>query len=233
MRHLGMEQPNMTRECLWLTGRQGTVYVTNSGLSLVCDFVIFSIPVAMITLLKLSRSRKIMLAFVLMPGVVVIGISVTRLYLCVVGQWATDGSWYYNPQLAIEVAEIGGTLIALSIPGLKPLFALWYESMRTSVGSTFRRTEEVDLERTGPTGGTTKVELSRRKSSWMKDVRELNRVQTSVNAENSITRGSTRGSSRASDDELLHSKDIVVQMEFEQSSSPLGVSHPRLSPPRT
>jgi len=73
--------------------RQGTVYVTNSGLSLVCDLVVFSIPAAMITLLKLSHGRKVMLALLLMPGVAVIGISVARLYLCVVGQWASDGSW--------------------------------------------------------------------------------------------------------------------------------------------
>lgn len=48
-------------------------------------------------------------------------ISVIRLYLVVEGQWLTDGSWFYDPMLAIENAEIGGTLIALSIPGLKPL----------------------------------------------------------------------------------------------------------------
>ena len=31
-------------------------------------------------------------------------------------------SWFYNPLLAVEVAEIGATLIALSVPGVKPLF---------------------------------------------------------------------------------------------------------------
>jgi hypothetical protein len=30
-------------------------------------------------------------------------------------------SWSYNPMLAVEAAEIGATLIALSVPGLKPL----------------------------------------------------------------------------------------------------------------
>lgn len=42
------------------------------------------------------------------------------------GQWVTDGSWYYDPMLAIETSEIGGTLIALSVPGLKPLFGSWF-----------------------------------------------------------------------------------------------------------
>ena len=31
-------------------------------------------------------------------------------------------SWAYNPMLAVEVSEIGATLIALSVPGIKPLF---------------------------------------------------------------------------------------------------------------
>jgi hypothetical protein len=39
------------------------------------------------------------------------------------GQWLVDGTWFYNPMLAIENAEIGGTLIALSVPGLKPMFS--------------------------------------------------------------------------------------------------------------
>ena len=94
---------------------QGVVYVTNSSLSLVCDFVIFSIPIAIISNLKLSKERKIMLAFVLLPGTLVIIVSCVRLYLCVVGQWRDDGSWYYDPQVATEVAEISGTLIALSV----------------------------------------------------------------------------------------------------------------------
>jgi hypothetical protein len=51
----------------------------------------------------------------------VIVISTIRLYLVVQGQWLADGSWFYDPMLAIENAEIGGTLITLSMPGLKPL----------------------------------------------------------------------------------------------------------------
>jgi hypothetical protein len=47
----------------------GTVYVTNSGLSLVCDMVLFTIPIAIISLLQGSVSKKIKLSFVLLPGV--------------------------------------------------------------------------------------------------------------------------------------------------------------------
>lgn len=50
----------------------GIVYLVNSSLSLVCDLVIFTIPAAMIKMLRLSRQRKICLSFVLLPGVLVI-----------------------------------------------------------------------------------------------------------------------------------------------------------------
>lgn len=55
-----------------------------------------------------------------MPSVIVI--SAVRVWLVVVGQWAADGSWAYNPMLCVENAEISSTLIALSVPALKPLF---------------------------------------------------------------------------------------------------------------
>jgi hypothetical protein len=47
----------------------GTVYSVNSGLSLVCDILLFTIPIFMIHSLNISRRRKIHLSFVLLPGV--------------------------------------------------------------------------------------------------------------------------------------------------------------------
>lgn len=47
----------------------GTVYVTNSGLSLFCDLVIFIIPAAIISVVKRSTAGKIKLSLVLFPGV--------------------------------------------------------------------------------------------------------------------------------------------------------------------
>jgi hypothetical protein len=58
----------------------------------------------------------------------------------VVGQWAADGSWYYDPMLAIETSEIGGTLIALSIPALKPLFGNLFSHIKTYSSSRGDRT---------------------------------------------------------------------------------------------
>ncbi|GLA78880.1 hypothetical protein AtubIFM55763_001043 [Aspergillus tubingensis] len=51
----------------------------------------------------------------------VLVISCVRLWLVIVGQWSPDGSWAYDPMLAIETSEVGGTLIALSIPAMESL----------------------------------------------------------------------------------------------------------------
>ena len=75
-----------------------------------------------------------------LTNVSVIGISIARLILVVKGQWDADESWTYDPMLAIETSEIGGTLIALSVPGLKPLFDKLLSRRRsdTNASSTFQ-----------------------------------------------------------------------------------------------
>ncbi|KAF5022894.1 hypothetical protein F66182_5054 [Fusarium sp. NRRL 66182] len=100
----------------------GLVYSVNSSVSLVCDLLLFGIPIVMLRVLEMPRKRKIQLACILLPGISVIAISIARLVLVIEGQWQQDMSWAYNPMLAIEVSEIGATLIALSVPGVKPLF---------------------------------------------------------------------------------------------------------------
>lgn len=77
----------------------------------------------------------------------VLAISSVRIYFVVVGQWSSDGSWAYNPMLAIETSEIGGTLIALSIPALKPLFGSWFSHIKAD---TSRPTQQLNgLQRSG------------------------------------------------------------------------------------
>ncbi|KAF7717524.1 Uncharacterized protein PECH_005452 [Penicillium ucsense] len=100
----------------------GLVYSVNSGVSLACDVMMFIIPGILIHRLHISSRQKVQLSIVMFPGVLVIVISAIRVWLVVEGQWATDGSWAYNPMLCVENAEISGTLIALSVPALKPLF---------------------------------------------------------------------------------------------------------------
>ncbi|CEI62626.1 hypothetical protein FVEN_g5155 [Fusarium venenatum] len=100
----------------------GLVYSVNSSVSLICDFLLFGIPIVMLRVLEMPKKRKIQLGCILLPGISVIAISIARLVLVIEGQWNMDMSWAYNPMLVIEVSEIGATLIALSVPGFKPLF---------------------------------------------------------------------------------------------------------------
>ncbi|UNI17962.1 hypothetical protein JDV02_004265 [Purpureocillium takamizusanense] len=100
----------------------GLVYSVNSSVSLLCDLLLFGIPLAMLRILEMPRKRKVQLGCILLPGIAVIAISITRLVLVILGQWQTDMSWSYNPMLGVETSEIGATLIALSVPGVKPLF---------------------------------------------------------------------------------------------------------------
>lgn len=47
----------------------GLVYSVNSSVSLLCDLLLFGIPVAMLKILEMSRKRKIQLACILLPGI--------------------------------------------------------------------------------------------------------------------------------------------------------------------
>ncbi|KAK0260418.1 hypothetical protein LTR35_018007 [Friedmanniomyces endolithicus] len=100
--------------------------------------VLLAIPVSLTTRLKVDSATKSRLFLVLMPGLLVVAISCTRMYLEIVGQWEVDESWSYDPLLAVEVSEIGSTMVALSIPALKPMFGSLFASFnRTSVSSAY------------------------------------------------------------------------------------------------
>lgn len=59
-------QPEFPRfNCL----QWGVVYCVNSGVSLLCDLMIFGIPIAMLWTLEMTRKKKIQLASILLPGV--------------------------------------------------------------------------------------------------------------------------------------------------------------------
>jgi hypothetical protein len=137
-------------ECL----QWGVVYVTNSAISLFCDLALFTIPAVIIKELKIDTRDKLKLASIMMPGLLVIGLSSVRMYLVIVGQWEVsfpvkveltmwiltwvgfdiqpDQSWSYNGLLTIEVAEIGSTLVALSVPALKPFFGKFFTFLDTT-----------------------------------------------------------------------------------------------------
>ena len=141
----------------------GIVYLTNSAISLTNDMILFTIPAFIIYGLQTNMKRKVALSLVLFPGVLVVAISCVRLYLVVKGQFDVDQSWVYSPMLAIENAEIGLTLIALCVPGLKPLFLHYFSVIReTMAGKTGASTSP---DSTGMKGSNANRRSSRMMSS--------------------------------------------------------------------
>ncbi|KFX87167.1 hypothetical protein V490_08480 [Pseudogymnoascus sp. VKM F-3557] len=122
-------------ECLpWVI-----LYATNSSISILSDLVLFIIPIVIIVKLKATTKRKLILSAVLLPGVLVIIISIFRLWIVIQSNGVfVDTSWVYGPQLVIECAEVGSTIIALSIPGLKPLFQNWFTLFNLQLKSSSR-----------------------------------------------------------------------------------------------
>ncbi|KAE8143922.1 hypothetical protein BDV38DRAFT_4623 [Aspergillus pseudotamarii] len=145
----------------------GLVYSVNSGVSLTCDVLMFIIPTILIKELHVSLKRKAQLSLVMFPGVLVIIISAVRVYFVAVGQWADDGSWAYNPMMAIENAEIAGTLTALSVPALKPVFGNIFTHLTEYTLSTRNRSNMKSQSK--PTSGLrSRARDSKRLLSWSK-----------------------------------------------------------------
>lgn len=88
--------------------------------------------------------------FLLLTGIYcsVVHISAARLVLVIKGQWDADESWTYNPMLGVETGEIGGTLIALSVPALKIIF----DRLRGNTPST--DSSETPYRKTGSSRST-------------------------------------------------------------------------------
>ncbi|KAM3453403.1 hypothetical protein MY3296_003811 [Beauveria thailandica] len=177
-------QPEFKRfQCL----QWGLVYSVNSSVSLLCDLLIFGIPIAMLWTLEMNRRRKIQLASILLPGILVIAISIARLILVIRGQWEADMSWEYNPMLGVEVAEIGATLIALSVPGVKPVFdrfVLGKKNTGETSGSTGHRKQNKTTD-----SGATKLGTLRQRSEHLasRDEMVAPNYETAVSAGNNIS----------------------------------------------
>ncbi|KAM4067088.1 hypothetical protein HRG_001087 [Hirsutella rhossiliensis] len=99
------------------------VYSTISGISLACDFLLFGLPVAMLKILDMPRKQMVQLACILLPGLVVVGISCGRVALVVFygNEEPRTFKFAFLRLLIVEVSEVSATLIALSIPGVKPM----------------------------------------------------------------------------------------------------------------
>lgn len=117
------------------------------------------------------------------------------------GLVAIDISWPYGPMLAIESAEIGATMIALSVPALKPLF-----------GSSFTKFTNSYESRSKSTRNGNSVALSGRLGHSHKGLKDgsaignLNPYQQA--ASETTIRGGRGNQLTGSDDDLLVGSDV-------------------------
>lgn len=78
----------------------GLVYSVNSSISLVCDLLLFGIPLAMLKMLEMPRKRKVQLALILLPGIRLVSRPVA--YILVGAELGTDMDmlvWLVSPFL--------------------------------------------------------------------------------------------------------------------------------------
>ncbi|KAJ5355911.1 hypothetical protein N7517_010520 [Penicillium concentricum] len=186
----------------------GLVYSVNSALSLACDLLMFVIPAALIKGLHVSLEKKIKLSIVMFPGVFVIVISAVRVWLVAVGQWNSDGSWAYNPMMCVENAEIAATLVALSVPALKPVFGNLFAHL-TEYTSSHTRTRSTKLHSLGHSktigsGAVSSNRDSKRLINWSKigkDDYEMMPSEVSVSRD---IRGGSSGSDGSRKEKKKH-----------------------------
>ncbi|KAK0625862.1 hypothetical protein B0T14DRAFT_471319 [Immersiella caudata] len=103
--------------------------VFNAGVSLLCGGLVFAIPLGLVWLGgfggRMQGQKADGFKGVLMMGALTTGISLLRLSLARQNAVSLDPSWEYGPALAVQGAEVGMTLIAISLPGVGPLWDGW------------------------------------------------------------------------------------------------------------
>ncbi|KAJ5782306.1 hypothetical protein N7457_004080 [Penicillium paradoxum] len=181
----------------------GLVYSVNSALSLACDLLMFGIPAVLIKGLHISMEKKIKLSIVMFPGVFVIVISAVRVWLVVAGQWKADGSWFYNPLMCVENAELAATLIALSVPALKPVCGNLFAHL-TEYTSSHTLSRSAKLQSRGNSknlcsGAVSSTADNKRLLNWSKVGKDDYEMMASEVLVSRDIRGNSRGSDRSGD----------------------------------
>ncbi|PHH91416.1 hypothetical protein CDD83_559 [Cordyceps sp. RAO-2017] len=127
-----------------------------STISFVSDLLLFSLPVAMLRALPhMPRKQKMQLACILLPGFAVVGISISLMPIIVrmhyfQNERQLDMNLYQefiktNVLLyLLQNLEISAMLIAISLPGLKPLVDKYCHEAR-SVARLVRRKERPEM----------------------------------------------------------------------------------------
>ncbi|KAK4162845.1 hypothetical protein QBC43DRAFT_320571 [Cladorrhinum sp. PSN259] len=129
-----------------------SVYWTHAGLNIVTDFLIFTLPLTVISKIRTSRPEKICLVVVFLLAFSVCIISLVRAVLLAVAIKADRGDvlWYAASTANWNTSEINIAIICACLTTMKPIVVRFFPGLSASpYGSTLSDEEDISGAR-GP-----------------------------------------------------------------------------------
>ncbi|KAJ6184183.1 hypothetical protein N7519_005484 [Penicillium mononematosum] len=128
------------------------VFIPTSVLTLICDSLVLLLPMNIVFSLQAKLARKLALALVLFylslsQSRSVNSQSIERPFAL---QHPDDATWYFSVVMVWSTTEISNAIIALSLPALRALFAVWSKNRSTMHHSEIDNTGTIGLESIHP-----------------------------------------------------------------------------------
>ncbi|KAH6688256.1 hypothetical protein F5X68DRAFT_260772 [Plectosphaerella plurivora] len=116
---IGVIVPSMATKCLETL----PVWYFSSGMSMATDIVIFAVPIPSVLKLQLRMKQRIIVLGIFCLGFFVCIISIYRMFTLKAGVISTDPSWENIGAAIWSCIEVNVSIIASTLPTLRPLVA--------------------------------------------------------------------------------------------------------------
>ncbi|KZL74434.1 integral membrane protein [Colletotrichum incanum] len=126
-----------------------SIWYFSSAMSLATDFMIFCIPLPSVLKLQLPNKQKVMLFCIFCLGFSVCIISVYRIFTLRAAVYSEDPPWDNIGAAIWSAIELNTSIIAASLPTIRPLLAKWLPG--AGLSSAHNKTSEYN--RYGPSSG--------------------------------------------------------------------------------
>ncbi|KAK3903666.1 hypothetical protein C8A05DRAFT_32607 [Staphylotrichum tortipilum] len=126
------------------------IWYVMAGVNVVTDFIVFSMPIPVISSLHLPTKQKILLLVVFTLGIFPCGVSIYRIRTLAAAADSTDPTWDNADAAAFSFLELSVGVIAVCLPTLRPILM---KAMPRIFGSLLRSGHGHSGGGTGPSGG--------------------------------------------------------------------------------
>ncbi|GKT44836.1 uncharacterized protein ColSpa_05017 [Colletotrichum spaethianum] len=126
-----------------------SIWYFSSSMSLATDFMIFCIPLPSVLRLQLPKKQKGMLFCIFCMGFTVCIISAYRMFTLRAAVYSEDPLWDNIGAAIWSVIELNTSIIAASLPTIRPLLAKWLPD----AGLSSARNKTSEYNRHGPSSG--------------------------------------------------------------------------------